>query len=58
MHQGQVLVDPGNYVIFEGPLDDLMKQIWQQELMYVHRWKILGEWLIHNQQQTRHRQWR
>lgn len=59
MCQRQVLVDPRNYVIFEGSLNDLMKQIWRQQFMYVCTREILGEWLVQNQNQPRlgqHRQ--
>lgn len=41
----EVLTDPLNEVILEYPLDELVKQIWSDELVDVGVGKVLGKWL-------------
>lgn len=45
MRSNQVILDPGNEVIFECALDHLMEKIGRNEFMNVCSRKIVGEWL-------------
>lgn len=51
----EVRVDPRNNVIFERPLDDLMKQVRCKHLVYVGSRETVSKWLegkYMNQQST------
>jgi len=41
----KIVVDPGNQMVLENPLNKLMKEIWSDEFMYVGPREIIGEWL-------------
>ena len=49
MGKNEVLIDPRNDVVFKITLNDLVKQVWQQEVMDICPWEMLHEWLIFNQ---------
>ena len=45
MHENQVFANPGDEVIFEGTLDDLVQEVGREKLVDVSTWKLVREGL-------------
>lgn len=46
MYEFQVLLNPGDKVVFEGTFDKLMQDIRGQKFMDVGTWIIIRKWLL------------
>jgi len=45
MRDGKIGLDPGHEMVFESSLDELMEDVWGNQLVDVCSWKIVCKWL-------------
>lgn len=45
MGNNEVFFHPSYEVILKGPFNDLMEEIWSDELMYISSWEVICEGL-------------
>jgi hypothetical protein len=43
MCQDEIVLNPGNKMIFEGAFDDLMEEVGREQFMNICTWKVIGE---------------
>ena len=41
----KVVLNPGDEVVFESSLNELMKKVWGNQFMDVCSWEVIREWL-------------